>query len=156
MRHGRLMAFVVSLAAGLAAASMSQAQAPLACSAQTVGMQVCQTGTICKCGFSPGGTMTMTPAGYNWSCDIAYGSCPQQSVQIPLTNTLVTARAAAGGRSTDARAVQEALRGAGFDPGPSDGVMGPRTRQAIREWQRSQDLKITGALGPDDLKKLGL
>jgi hypothetical protein len=44
------------------------------------------------------------------------------------------------------RDVQVALRDAGFDPGPIDGVMGPQTRAALREFQASQGLPSTGKL----------
>jgi hypothetical protein len=41
---------------------------------------------------------------------------------------------------------QERLKAAGFDPGPIDGVVGPRTREAVRRYQASQGLPITGLL----------
>jgi N-acetylmuramoyl-L-alanine amidase len=40
--------------------------------------------------------------------------------------------------------VQGRLLGLGFDPGPIDGVMGPRTRAAVVAFQRHFQLKITG------------
>lgn len=42
--------------------------------------------------------------------------------------------------------VQMALRDAGFDPGPIDGIMGPKTRAALSEFQQSQGLPATGKL----------
>jgi peptidoglycan hydrolase-like protein with peptidoglycan-binding domain len=44
------------------------------------------------------------------------------------------------------RDAQVALRDAGFDPGEIDGVMGRRTRAALREFQASQGLPQTGRL----------
>jgi lipid-binding SYLF domain-containing protein len=44
------------------------------------------------------------------------------------------------------RQVQTALRGRGFDPGPIDGVMGPKTMMAIRNFQSSQGLTASGAM----------
>ena len=41
---------------------------------------------------------------------------------------------------------QDRLQAAGFDPGPLDGVLGPRTREALRRYQASQGLPATGAL----------
>jgi hypothetical protein len=41
---------------------------------------------------------------------------------------------------------QERLKAAGFDPGYIDGVLGPRTRQALRHYQASQGLPTTGLL----------
>lgn len=44
--------------------------------------------------------------------------------------------------------VQKALLSAGFDPGPLDGVAGPRTRKAIRAFQRRMKLRADGIAGP--------
>jgi peptidoglycan hydrolase-like protein with peptidoglycan-binding domain len=44
------------------------------------------------------------------------------------------------------RRAQIALRDAGFDPGMIDGVMGPRSREALSEFQASRGLPRTGRL----------
>ena len=44
------------------------------------------------------------------------------------------------------RLIQQGLQNEGFDPGPPDGLIGPRTRRAIRAWQASLDLVDTGYL----------
>lgn len=49
------------------------------------------------------------------------------------------------------RSVQIRLSLAGMSPGPADGEFGPRTREALADWQRSRDLPVTGALTADDL-----
>jgi peptidoglycan hydrolase-like protein with peptidoglycan-binding domain len=41
---------------------------------------------------------------------------------------------------------QDRLKAAGFDPGPLDGVLGPRTKEALRRNQASQGLSTTGVL----------
>jgi S1-C subfamily serine protease len=43
-------------------------------------------------------------------------------------------------------AAQRALAALGYDPGPADGVMGPRTREAIVAFQRDRGLPTTGAV----------
>lgn len=43
---------------------------------------------------------------------------------------------------------QRRLRQLGFDPGPIDGIRGPRTIQAIRQFQRSRRLRQDGLVGP--------
>ena len=48
--------------------------------------------------------------------------------------------------SSERRRIQEALAGAGFDPGPADGQFGPRTRQAIEAWQQANGHTPTGEL----------
>lgn len=43
-------------------------------------------------------------------------------------------------------AVQRMLAGLGFDPGPIDGLMGPRTRTAVRAFQQSRGSAATGTV----------
>jgi Putative peptidoglycan binding domain len=42
--------------------------------------------------------------------------------------------------------MQERLKAAGFDPGRIDGVLGPRTQEALRQYQASRGLPTTGLL----------
>ena len=58
--------------------------------------------------------------------------------------------------SDDVRAEQQALKDKGFDPGPVDGIDGPRTQAALREFQTKQNLKEDGTLGPQTRDALGL
>src|SRR5512142_1175935 len=51
----------------------------------------------------------------------------------------------AAGQS-NVKQVQEALKDKGFDPGPIDGVMGQKTREALRSFQQSKNIKVTGRL----------
>ena len=43
----------------------------------------------------------------------------------------------------DIRFLQQMLAGAGFNPGPVDGIWGPRTQAALNEWQRRNGLTVT-------------
>ena len=52
------------------------------------------------------------------------------------------------------RLIQQGLRNEGFDPGTPDGLFGPRTRAAIREWQQSRGASPTGYLNSADLQLL--
>jgi hypothetical protein len=52
--------------------------------------------------------------------------------------------------------VQEALKAKGHDPGPIDGTMGAETQEALRAFQKSQDLPVTGQLDSDTIDKLGV
>ena len=59
----------------------------------------------------------------------------------------------AGARSDLAR-VQAMLMKLGYDPGSSDGLMGPRTRDAILAYQRSAGLDQSGSVSAVLLKSL--
>ena len=54
------------------------------------------------------------------------------------------------------KAVQEALKGNGFDPGTADGVIGPKTNQAIRDFQKSKNLQATGRIDERTASALGV
>lgn len=41
---------------------------------------------------------------------------------------------------------QRTLATAGYNPGPADGIIGPRTRAALRAFQRDSGLPVTGEL----------
>jgi peptidoglycan hydrolase-like protein with peptidoglycan-binding domain len=56
----------------------------------------------------------------------------------------------------DARAAQEALKTKGFDPGPVDGKLGPRTAQALKDFQKQEGLQPTGQLDDETRTKLGV
>lgn len=64
-------------------------------------------------------------------------------------------RPAAAG-SGRVRAVQEALKSKGFDPGPIDGIQGPQTTQAVKDFQRAENLEVTGRADSATLNKLGV
>ena len=44
------------------------------------------------------------------------------------------------------KTLQKALLDLTFEPGPIDGIIGPRTSHAIREWQKTQKMDATGNL----------
>jgi TonB family protein len=56
----------------------------------------------------------------------------------------------------EARQVQERLRLAGFNPGAADGVPGPQTVPALRQYQTAQGLPVTGLLDEATRQALGL
>ena len=65
-------------------------------------------------------------------------------------------RGAKHGDASRIRRVQEALKSEGHDPGPVDGVMGPKTKEALREFQKQENLQETGRLDQDTMSKLGV
>jgi peptidoglycan hydrolase-like protein with peptidoglycan-binding domain len=54
----------------------------------------------------------------------------------------------------DVRQAQMALKEKGQDPGPIDGIMGPRTSAAVRSFQKAENLKDTGQLDADTKTRL--
>jgi len=60
----------------------------------------------------------------------------------------------AGFRPTT-KEIQTALKNAGFDPGSLDGKIGSRTRQAIKDFQKSKGLVPDGVVGPKTWASLG-
>jgi peptidoglycan hydrolase-like protein with peptidoglycan-binding domain len=56
----------------------------------------------------------------------------------------------------EVRAVQEALRAKGYDPGPIDGVLGRKTASALKAFQKAEKLPVTGQLTSDTRSKLGV
>ncbi|RMD65169.1 MAG: peptidoglycan-binding protein [Alphaproteobacteria bacterium] len=56
-------------------------------------------------------------------------------------------------RATVAR-VQTALSELGYDPGPVDGILGPKTASAIRQYQREHNLLVDGRPSPELARRL--
>ena len=59
-----------------------------------------------------------------------------------------------GRASADVRSAQQARQHPGFDPGPIDGVMGPRTSAAVRDFQQKENLAVTGQLDAETRARL--
>jgi peptidoglycan hydrolase-like protein with peptidoglycan-binding domain len=76
------------------------------------------------------------------------GTVPSGTSSLPSVGTGVTTQ--------QVRSVQQALQGIGVNPGPIDGVMGPRTQQAVRDYQKKENLPQTGQLDAATLQKLGV
>ena len=55
---------------------------------------------------------------------------------------------------TERKALQQALKDKGFDPGPVDGVIGAGTKKALRAWQRTEGLPADAYASAATLTKL--
>ena len=53
-------------------------------------------------------------------------------------------------------AMQQALKDKGFDPGPVDGIDGPKTASALKDYQKSENVTMTGRLDAATAAKLGV
>src|SRR5216117_3050723 len=63
---------------------------------------------------------------------------------------------AAKSEGTNVRTAQQALRDQGYNPGPIDGVMGPRTSAAVLDYQTKEGLTASGQLDDATMDKLGV
>jgi endoglucanase len=72
------------------------------------------------------------------------------------SDSMKSGSAMKGGNREQVKAAQEALKEKGVDPGPVDGVMGPKTQQALREFQKKEGLKESGNLDTETMAKLGV
>ena len=69
---------------------------------------------------------------------------------VTLSATPLPARA-----GTDVERMQQVLKENGHDPGPIDGVNGPRTVSALKAYQKAQGLEATGRLDDATRARLG-
>jgi peptidoglycan hydrolase-like protein with peptidoglycan-binding domain len=67
-----------------------------------------------------------------------------------------TSRMAQGGSAANIKEAQQALKDKGYDPGPVDGVMGSKTKEAIKSFQSASNLQSTGTLDAQTAEKLGV
>lgn len=73
-----------------------------------------------------------------------------------------SARGASGQRTAGqlskdkVKEIQEALKDKGNDPGQIDGIMGPKTQQALRAFQKSENLQVTGRVDEKTASALGV
>jgi peptidoglycan hydrolase-like protein with peptidoglycan-binding domain len=56
----------------------------------------------------------------------------------------------------DIKKVQESLRDKGYYTAAADGILGSQTRAAIRQYQQSENLPVTGRLDAETAGKLGV
>lgn len=54
------------------------------------------------------------------------------------------------------RQAQAALNQKGFNAGPQDGIWGPETESAVRSFQKSRGIEVTGRLDERTMKELGI
>lgn len=62
--------------------------------------------------------------------------------------------AAAQMPTAEVREAQGRLRAMGFNPGPADGIVGPLTENAAKQYQRARGLEVTGSVDRNLLAQL--
>jgi peptidoglycan hydrolase-like protein with peptidoglycan-binding domain len=84
-------------------------------------------------------------------------SSQSQSDQQPASQAQASQSGAQQSQSSDTvRQAQEKLSAAGYDVGAADGVMGPKTQDAIKKLQQDKQLNATGQLDQQTLAALGV
>jgi peptidoglycan hydrolase-like protein with peptidoglycan-binding domain len=84
------------------------------------------------------------------------GQKSSSDVQDPTSGTSGTMAPAAAALSPEqVRRVQQRLVEVGHDPGTVDGVMGEKTREALRSFQQTRGLEPTGEPDGQTLAELG-
>lgn len=61
-----------------------------------------------------------------------------------------------GSKGEAVTALQKKLAAQGINPGPVDGVFGPKTEAAVKRYQERSGLTSDGIAGPKTLAALGL
>jgi peptidoglycan hydrolase-like protein with peptidoglycan-binding domain len=74
---------------------------------------------------------------------------------VPLLVAAALPGSAAAYTNPQIPGLQVALRARGYDPGPIDGVVGPRTARAVRTFQRRAGIHADGLAGPRTRARLG-
>jgi peptidoglycan hydrolase-like protein with peptidoglycan-binding domain len=64
------------------------------------------------------------------------------------TTAAATVSSQASSEGPDGKLIQQALKNAGFYSGNVDGTIGPKSREAIRDFQRKNNLHCDGKVGP--------
>jgi hypothetical protein len=82
---------------------------------------------------------------------------PTNNYSYPIIYNSNTGKTTVASSSRDSfyiLTVQRALEVLGYNPGPIDGLWGPKTRSAIRSFQRIQNLEVDGIPGEKTLQRI--
>lgn len=77
-----------------------------------------------------------------------------EPAQVASTPPAVTTETASAEEMARVQQIQLALKAAGFNPGSSDGKLGPRTKIAVRDFQQANGLDPDGKVGSRTWSKL--
>jgi uncharacterized protein YcfJ len=90
------------------------------------------------------------------SSDQATTGSQSTSSDQGVSSTQADGQATTYNQPDQIRQAQMELNKRGFDAGPQDGVWGPETESAIRGFQKSKGLEVTGRLNDRTMKELGV
>ena len=72
------------------------------------------------------------------------------------TNTAYAAVYQQGSRGTTVKTIQQKLKNWGYYKGSVDGIFGAKTKEAVKYFQRKNNLTVDGIVGAQTLKALGI
>jgi hypothetical protein len=112
-----------------------------------------QPGAPTQSATPPAGTGTGAPGKAKSGTDMG-----QSGTTAPGTGGMSSKPATGmnGAGAEEVKAVQKALQDKGMDPGPIDGIMGPRTASALKAFQKDHKLTESGRLDDQTREKLGV
>lgn len=140
------------------------------CSPNNANERICRSGNICVCRIT-GGSLSGFPQAFRWDCGIQNGGCIPgafERTQQPYaggqggapgpratmtTTTATTVRAGSAAKAEIAQA-QAALARLGYQTGPADGVVGPRTRAALQAYLAKEGLPSSDRITPEIYRRL--
>ena len=103
----------------------------------------------------PSGGDSSGASGTTGDLNAPQGQKSSRDVQDPTSGDGTMAPAAAALSPEQVRRVQQRLVEVGHDPGTVDGVMGEKTREALRSFQQTRGLEPTGEPDGQTLAELG-
>lgn len=129
------------------------------------GVLLVATAVLAQTGQGPRlGTTDPSRAGGQSATQPSPSAGPTPSTPVPGSGSSGMTQAPASSPSTTdqggdvaidkdrVKQLQEALKSKGHDPGPIDGIMGPRTQAALREYQQAEKLQSRA----EALQRLGV
>ncbi len=78
------------------------------------------------------------------------------SVLLAASGTMLWSQADQQQTNADVKKAQDSLQDKGYYNGQIDGIAGPRTQKGIRQYQKAENLPITGRLDATTAGKLGV
>ena len=100
------------------------------------------------------GSYVCGDTGYSNFCPRTAPSTKQPTTTTPTATTPSRTPAVEPADKSDVRTAQRLLTELGHDPGPVDGVLGPKTRIAIMQFQINQGIKLNGEVSDDLIVRL--
>jgi peptidoglycan hydrolase-like protein with peptidoglycan-binding domain len=103
----------------------------------------------------PGSSATGSASGTTSGGAASGASSPSASGDKQSPSASAGSQSQAGG-DEKIKQVQQKLKDQGHDAGPVDGVMGPKTQAALKEFQSAKGLKDSGQLDRETMAALGV